>query len=84
MLKPTVGRIVHFHLSDGEVRPAIIVRVWSDTCVQLQVFTDGYNDNDVLRSMQRIGSGDAPNVLWATSSEHGTDAHQWSWPQRSE
>ncbi|MDB5042150.1 MAG: hypothetical protein JWN27_2876 [Candidatus Eremiobacteraeota bacterium] len=41
---PTAGRIVHFVLGDGQVRPAMIVRVWSATLVQLQVFLDGTND----------------------------------------
>lgn len=39
-----VGRIVHFVMTDGDERPAMIVRVWNDTCVNLQVFPDGLND----------------------------------------
>ena len=52
--KPSVGRVVHYqvagHDSDdirynyAKILPAIIVRVWSDTCVNLKVFTDGPND----------------------------------------
>lgn len=54
--QPSVGRIVHYHVGafDGpEMRhnhteeedlPAVIVRVWSDTCVNLKVFTDGPTD----------------------------------------
>lgn len=48
---PTVGRIVHyfphsreFEGNDSSPLPAVIVRVWSDTCVNLKVFTDGLND----------------------------------------
>lgn len=47
-VKPTVGRIVHYVLDEGpsygQTRPAVIVRVWTDTCVTLQVFTDAHND----------------------------------------
>ena len=36
--KPSVGKIVHFVLdsgpSKGQHRPAMIVRVWAETCVQ--------------------------------------------------
>jgi hypothetical protein len=48
---PTVGRIVLYRPGSfdppelqhnlPEVLPAIITRVWSDTCVNLKVFTDG-------------------------------------------
>ena len=46
---PRVGEIVNFVLGADanrmrEIRPAIIVRVWSEVCVNLQVFTDGRND----------------------------------------
>jgi hypothetical protein len=77
----TVGRIVHYVLKDGPnkgtCRPAIVVRVWSDTCVNLQVFTDGTeqpnNSNDCL-----------PSVMWVTSAlrddvDHGL--HTWHFPQ---
>ena len=42
-MKPTIGRIVLFrsHDSNGvKEHPAIINRVWSDTCVNLTVFPD--------------------------------------------
>jgi hypothetical protein len=43
MIKPTVGRIVHFHAGRGDRSPgqpyaAIITHVWSDTRVNLCVF----------------------------------------------
>lgn len=52
---PTIGRIVLYVLNDGisggQVRPAIITRVWTDLdhasnpgMVNLHVFTDGNND----------------------------------------
>ena len=56
---PSIGRIVHYVISPGQHRPAIIVRVWDEqptelSCVQLQVFTDGSNDG-------------LQNVEWRTS-----------------
>lgn len=64
---PSVGDQVFYVLSDndggsrnaGEIRPAIITRVWGtpttrEHAVQLQVFTDGQNDN-------------MANVEWRTS-----------------
>ncbi len=48
MIKPTVGRIVHYHpdpfdniapgIPGGAPLAAIIATVWSDTCVNLAVF----------------------------------------------
>ena len=35
-----VGRIVHYRVGTGTCRPAIIVHKYSDTVVNLQVFTD--------------------------------------------
>lgn len=47
MQKPTVGRIVHVLTDPGtnngsDVAPAMITRVWSDTCVNLRLIRDGY------------------------------------------
>lgn len=71
-LDPTKGHKVHPH------RPAIITRVWERDdgempLVQLQVFTDGSND-------------EAQNVEWQTSV-HYSEAHEprsWHWPEREE
>lgn len=65
--KPSVGRIVLFEpgendlaaksncLQDGEILPAVIVRVYGDTCVNLRVLTDG---PDVLwRTSVTFGTG---------------------------
>ena len=77
---PSIGRIVHYRLESGrnagEYRPAIIVRVWTDpdgkvnprSLVQLQVFTDGSND-------------DLPCPYWATSRQQGDQNGQWKWPE---
>lgn len=54
-MEPTIGRIVHYTDRDiSGCRPAIIVRVWSPQSVQVQVFTDGSNDQ-------------LDNVVWRTS-----------------
>lgn len=47
MIKPTVGRVILFHpgpgftgcrASDGEPLPALVARVWSDTCINIGGF----------------------------------------------
>ena len=82
MQKPSVGRIVPFVLPEPdyqghhEHRPAIIVRVWNEEMVQLQVFTDGIND----------GAHYASGVSWQTSVNHD-EAHSprsWHWPEHAE
>jgi hypothetical protein len=40
--KPTIGRIVHYKERGGTIFPAIITAVWSETCVNLGVFTSVY------------------------------------------
>lgn len=65
--KPTVGRIVLFDpspddrearangIGDGEKLPAVIVRVWSETCVNLRVLNDG--ESVLHRTSVTFGSG---------------------------
>ena len=85
-MKPSIGRIVHFvqkkpeGYSEGLVHiPAIIIAVWSDTCVNLQVFTDGSNSE---------GSDHyQTSVKWITSSsldETGLQPRTWHWPEKVE
>ncbi|MBW4478607.1 MAG: hypothetical protein KME54_17545 [Tolypothrix brevis GSE-NOS-MK-07-07A] len=78
----TEGRIVHYVLPDGrnagEVRPAIVVRVWRDVAPELiakgycnlQVFTDSTNDYE-----------DGTRVLWATSKIYSdtNEPGTWHW-----
>jgi hypothetical protein len=74
------GRIVHYVLPDGphagEHRPAIVVRVWSEVGVNLQVFMDGAND--------RVSG---PGVVWATSVLYADPAEHkprtWHWIERA-
>jgi hypothetical protein len=83
--KPSIGRIVHYVMSaandqarhPGDHRPAIITRVWNDTCVNLQVFTDSINDCDE-------GLPGANGVLWKSSATHdetGKAEGSWHWPE---
>lgn len=44
--------------------PAIIVAVWSDTCVNLKVISDGHSRSD----------------FWKTSASQGDQDGQWNWP----
>lgn len=75
-MKPTVGRIVEFIDKDRHgknvVRPAIVVQVWetSEDLVNLQVFTDGFNDNEF-----------GVNTKWVTSVHRSEDKqyHTWDW-----
>lgn len=67
-ITPTVGRVVLFRSKDPQMTggatevPALVTRVWSDTCVNLQVMRDGhgatpigvtsvtYDDSDTMTS----------------------------------
>lgn len=54
---PKVGELVNYVLDDrspnmGEIRPAIITNVLSDTEVNLHIFADGANDFPGLRRAQ--------------------------------
>lgn len=75
----TVGRIVNYVLPSGpyrgEVRPCMVVRVWSGNLFNGQVFTDSpeaQDSNDCL-----------PPVMWATSVVYNEDKHPgtWHWPE---
>lgn len=66
MIKPTIGRVVWYHptqadavaMSDGDIHPALICKVWSDTCVNLAIFDSNgvpYNRTSVF-----LAQGDGP------------------------
>ncbi len=71
----TEGRIVHYVLpsgpSQGEHRPAVIVKVWNPQtgCCNLQVFTDGSNDGEEY----------AAGYYWATSRVHHAGSATGTW-----
>lgn len=74
----TEGRIVHFVLPDGrskgQHRPAIVVKVWSDECVNLTVFTDHANDYDNTENPNgELG------VMWATSVNFDENKSEGTW-----
>lgn len=82
--KPTLGRIVLAVIQDKSgatiVRPAIIVRVWSETTVNLQVFLDGAGG-----AQAEWNDGLGANVLWKTSlvlDHSGERVGTWHWPSR--
>lgn len=68
----TIGRIVHFVTKHGKHRPAIIVEVWNNEVVNLEVFTDMRND------------GMLEPVAWVPSVPHDEEAggYTWHWPER--
>lgn len=87
---PSVGRIVHFHLSNNDVRPAIIVNVQDVKTVDLQVFTNGqadrphFNERSVHVNVKTGADHHAvPSVVHRAGVVLGTAAGQWSWPARS-
>lgn len=83
----TEGRIVHYVLPDGrsagQIRPAIVVRVWRDVSPDLiaqgysnlQVFIDGTNDYPNAANS---------NAIWATSKVYSEDKElgTWHWPPK--
>mgnify|MGYP000989721294 CR=1 FL=1 len=73
----TEGRIVHYVLPDGiEHRPAMIVRVWDHGTgmSNLQVFTDGSNDQSVDQGLIWRGS-----IFYSEDKLPGT----WHWIEKA-
>lgn len=74
-MKPSLGRIVLFRSlnSNGiNEHPAVVTRIWSDTCVNLHVFPD-YGDSINKTSVNQNESLEGPNQELA-----------WRWPPRVE
>ncbi len=71
-MKPSIGRIVLFRgeKSNGaNEHPAIVTRVWSDTCVNLTVFLDN----------------GAPFVVTSATQDEDVESgslRAWRWPPR--
>jgi hypothetical protein len=76
-MKPTIGRIVHFH-QNNLCYAAIIVRVWSDSCVNIHVFPTGSDEPvpGAINSVTRV----------ATSVNFDDNVHpkdwSWHWPKQ--
>lgn len=73
-MKPTIGRIVHFR-ADGAlpgdtsaVRPAVVTRVWSDRCVNLEVFGEPADTAARFPTSVEEGGPETPR--------------SWFWPPR--
>lgn len=88
LVVPIIGDLVYYKLGNewnrpGELRPAMIVRVWSEFTVNLLVFVDGDND----KFMGAEGWETVPgHTLWKTSvprienAEEGPGA-SWFYPE---
>lgn len=82
-MKLSPGRVVMFRISDTEVRPATVVKVWSDTCANLQIMLDGDGDKN---SFDRHGnylfdlSECDKGLVHRTSIVQGDDIGEWQWP----
>lgn len=80
-MKPTIGRIVHVIVKKQEtfkVIPAIIVNVWTDTCINVKVFHDGTNSsNDYYKCSFEE---------WLTSinldETENPQPNTWHWPPK--
>lgn len=78
IIKPTIGRIVHFWGGDEtdakkkQPFPAVITHVWSDSCVNLFVFGDGSfpHQNSAETSVCQAGTNQ-------------TEGKRWDWPARA-
>lgn len=81
----TEGRIVHYVLpdgrSEGEHRPAIVVKVWGadDGVCNLQVFTDYTNDYDPEEHPNQPRANGSNGNFWATSVQHDAEKSSGTW-----
>lgn len=70
---PSVGRIVHYVMSDGRHLPAIITKVWQEnatpqTACNLQIFGDASTmDSQPVFDRTSVSQGDGPSL--------------WHWPE---
>jgi hypothetical protein len=85
---PAIGRVVHYRIGGTdetpELRPATIVRIWHDSCINLAVDFDGTND---LPHGQPDGIRPTPAEAaacrgWRTSIHLGTALGTFRWPAR--
>lgn len=64
----------HEKSNGAEFIPAIVVRVWSDTCVNLRLIRDGRpEDQEWKTSVGRcpnLGAGQGPSALVPETGEH--------------
>lgn len=88
-MTPTIGRIVHYRLSDGDAQAITTAR--GD-----KISGNGVHGGDTYPAMIVRVFGDAPrsavnlkvfldggDTYWATSRTEGEGEFHWSWPPRS-
>ena len=84
---PTVGRIVHYVLDDGTVRPGLVIDFSTEGLVDLQVFTNGPKDYARVRKGERAPGVPAqtPLVVWRedVAQDEAGKAGTWHWPPRA-
>ncbi len=82
----TEGRIVHYVLPDGrsagQVRPAIVVRVWRD--VSPDLIAQGYSNLVVFIDRTNDYPDAEQDTIWATSKTYSEDRvlGTWHWPPK--
>lgn len=81
VLLPVDGEMVYYTLGNewnrpGEVRPAMVVRVWSTEVVNLLIFLDGDNDKFIGSDGWQTVPG---HVLWKTSVPYAQQVPAASW-----
>jgi hypothetical protein len=90
MPRPTIGRIVHYVLGNGEHRCADVVRDWENDTPNLLIKLDGHNDAtavsdpDARAKFGYATTNDGMHV-WATSVAHDETTKApgtWHWPER--
>lgn len=81
-MSASIGRIVRYGVSKGKdgviYRPAVIVHVWPDEAVDLQIFLNGGRDEERF-TPEETHRG----LARRTSVYPGSDVGQWSWPTRA-
>lgn len=81
-MKPSIGRIAHF-VQNGVHYAAVIVKVWTDTCVNLRVLPNG---SDTITPGALDKEDIAHSVNLNQPCEHCGTCKEWSWhwPEKAE
>ncbi len=80
MNKLKIGSLVHIVMEDGQHRPAICVRIWSNEGGNFQMFLDGTNDGQIDITPEEQKSG----IKWMTSVCYSEEkpTRTWHWPEQ--
>jgi hypothetical protein len=83
--QPSIGRIVHYKLNEGDALFINNKRI-KDQTVANSVWAGDVYPAIVVRtwdtSVQLQVFLDGPDTYWATSVQEGDGERQWSWPPR--